>query len=396
MSTLLTGIARLWRPDDAIDDAQVVITGDRIDWVGSRWDGPPSDLRSAIDDEVDLGRRLVTPGLVDAHTHPVYAGQRHAEISARSTGQSYRDLPQGSGIAATVDATRAAEPQTLRVLTLGRLRSWLRTGTTTLEAKTGYLLTEAGEMAAVALLAGLRDRDDTPDLSITFLAAHAVPDGWDPETYTDAAAAWAQRAAAAGAHNVDVFCDVGYFTVEQARRVLREGARHGLVPRVHADELDRTGGAQLAAELGAASADHLLHLRGEDAVALARAGTAAVLCPGTALAMGRRPDMDALRNAGTTVALGSDHNPGMVGSTDMTLVVALAVAALGMSVDEALTAATRGSAAALRLPDRGTLAPGQRADLACFDAEHEGAFAWAWGLDVHGVWCAGRRAVGDA
>jgi imidazolonepropionase len=391
-ATLLSGIGRLWSPDGTVEDAHLIISGGRIAWVGRQSSVPPAELRGRVDEEIDVDGRLVTPGLIDAHTHPVYAGQRHAEIAARTAGRSYRDLPEGSGIAATVAATRAATPDALSEATVQRLQAWLRAGATTVEAKTGYLLTEAGEIATVELLAECRARDDTPDLSITFLAAHAVPDEFDdPDAYADAAASWSERAAAAGADNVDVFCDVGYFTVAQARRILTTGARHGLVPRVHADELDRTGGAQLAAELGAASADHLLHLRPHDAEALARAGVVAVLCPGTALAMGSTPDVDALRAAGTAIALGSDHNPGMFGSTDMTLVVALAVAALGMSVDEALTAATVGGAQALQLQDRGTIAPGKRADLVCYDAGHEGAFAWAWGVPTHAVLCAGHR-----
>lgn len=393
-ATLLTGIGRLWTPGGARDSTRAVIADGRIAWVGGGTEDPPAELRDRVEHSVDLGGRLVTPGLVDAHSHPVYAGQRQAEIAARTAGQSYRDLPGGSGIASTVAATRAAHQEDLRRATLARLGDWLRTGTTTVEAKTGYLLDEDGEVAAVQLLSALRDRTDTPDISITFLAAHAVPDGWaDADAYTDAAAGWADRAAAAGADSVDVFCDVGYFTVEQSRRVLLAGAAAGLIPRVHADELDHSGGARLAAELSAASADHLLHVTPDDARALAGAGVVAVLCPGTALAMGRVPDVDALRAAGTTIALGSDHNPGMFGGTDMTVVVALAVAALGMSIEEALTAATVGGARALRLDDRGALVPGSRADLVCFEAEHEGALAWAWGLAAHAVWTAGRRVV---
>ncbi|HEX5496403.1 MAG TPA: imidazolonepropionase [Mycobacteriales bacterium] len=388
---LITDIGRLWVGDgDVLTDAAVLFDGDRIGWVGSR-------VRAPAADEVTSCRGgLVTPGLVDAHAHPVYAGDRHAEIARRSAGAGYAEIATaGGGIAATVRDTRAAVDLRLAASVRDRLRSWLRTGTTTVECKTGYHLTGAGELAAVRLLAGLADESDQPDLArpyVTFLAAHAVPPEYAgrQSEYAALCGQWTRPAAEAGARGVDVFCDTGYFTVAEARAVLLAGRAAGLVPRVHADELARTGGAMLAAELGAASADHLLRVTQDDARALAGAGVVATLCPLTGLQLRRQPPARMLADAGVRLALGTDHNPGQCGSTSMSLVVAVAVAALGLTVAEALTAATAGSAAALRLTDRGVVRVGALADLVWWDADHEGAFAWAFGLSPLRVWRGGQ------
>lgn len=387
-SVLLRRIGRLAdgrRPPR--DNVDLAVVDGRIAWIGDEGSAP-SAVAAALDTEVDCAGGLVTPGLIDAHTHPVYGGRRFAEIAARSAGQPYCS----GGIAATVEATRGTSWPQLEAESSERLRAWLRAGTTTVEAKTGYHLTRDGELGTVALLAGLAGRDDTPRLSITFLAAHAVPpESTSAADYADEVAGWMEAGAQAGAESVDCFCDEGYFTVEQADRVLRAGVEAGLWARLHADELAHTGGAQLAAEIGAASADHLLRLTPADARALAAAGVTAVLCPTTALALGVRPDVGALRDAGAALALGSDHNPGMSGVTDMSVVVAQAVAALGLSVDEALGAATAGAADALRRPDLGRADLGATADLVLWDADHEGAFAWSWGLPARAVWSGGRR-----
>jgi imidazolonepropionase len=199
----------------------------------------------------------------------------------------------------------------------------------------------------------------------------------------------------AGADAVDVFCDVGYFDVEQSRRVLLAGREAGLQVRVHADELARSGGSQLAAEVGAASADHLLHVTASDASALGAAGVVATLCPSTALSIGRTPNVEALREAGVTFALGSDHNPGTSGITSMSLVIGLATWVFGLSVEEALRAATVGGAASLRRSDVGVVAEEAGADLVAWDTDHEGAFAWAWGLEPRWVVRAGELVRGD-
>lgn len=384
---LITDIGRLWVGDGAVlTDAAVLVDGTRIAWVGPRRQAPPAEVVTSC------GGGLVTPGLVDAHAHPVYAGDRFDEITRRAAGAGYAEIAAaGGGIAATVRATRAASETDLTAAVRDRLRTWLVGGTTTVECKTGYHLTRDGELAQLRLLAELGGDDRLARPYPTFLAAHAVPAEYTGRQaeYAALCGQWTRPAAEAGAHGVDVFCDEGYFTVAQARDVLRAGAGAGLVPRVHADELARTGGALLAAELGAASADHLLRVTDADAVALAGAGVVATLCPLTGLQMRHQPPARLLADAGVRLALGTDHNPGQCGSTSMALVVAVAVAGLGLTVAEALTAATSGSAAALRLTDRGMLRPGALADLVWWDADHEGAFAWAFGLRPVQVWRGG-------
>ncbi len=405
--TLLHAIGRLVTGTDrgVLSHASVLVDDGRIAWCGGLRPGAPAP-RAAIQPpdrllegagpdgpaRVDCGGRLVTAGLIDAHTHPVYAGDRFEEIARRSAGARYAELAAGGGgIPATVRATRAADPGRLDGDLRDRLAGWIRGGTTTVEAKTGYHLDEDGELADVARLRRLRDHPGLPRLVVTFMPAHALPPDWTgtADAYVEAAAGWCSAAARAGAEFCDVFCDEGAFTVAAARRLLLAGRAAGLRLRIHADELARTGGAQLAAQLGCVSADHLLRAEPADAGALARAGVVATLCPVTALAMGRCPPARLLLDAGVAVALGTDHNPGTSGTTSMSLVVALAVLELGLSVDEALAAATRGGAASLHLGDRGRIEVGSRADLVAWEAEHEGAFAWAMGLRPWRVWRGG-------
>jgi len=386
------GIGRLWTPAGVTTGAAIHVEDGRVAWAGP---AGGAEAPGGFDEEIDAAGALVTPGLIDAHTHPLYAGDRFAEIAARSGGASYAELAAaGGGIASTVAATRAAPADRLTELARRRLAEWPRGGATTVEAKTGYHLDRAGELAAVRILAGLDAAPGLPRLEVTFLAAHALPGEFagDPDGYLRAAAGWSVEAAALGARSVDVFCDEGYFSVGQARTLLTAGRAAGLVPRVHADELARTGGALLAAELGAGSADHLLRITAGDARALAAAGVVATLCPLTALALGTVPPVAELRAAGATIALGTDHNPGTSGLTSMAEVVGLAVHSLGLSVAEALRAATAGGAAALRLTDRGTLAVGEWADLVVWDLDHEGGIAWALGgARPRAVLLAGRR-----
>jgi len=189
-----------------------------------------------------------------------------------------------------------------------------------------------------------------------------------------------------------VFCDRGYFSVAQSRRILKAGIEAKLIPRIHADELARTGGSRLAAELHAVSADHLLRANRGDAVALARAGVVATLAPATALAMGKMPPVKELAEAGAVIALGTDHNPGTSGITSMSLVVALAVGVFKLSAERALIAATVGGALSVSRSDRGVIAPSKLADLVLWEADHEGAFAWAYGLKPRRVWRGGSQA----
>lgn len=382
---LLTNVGRLWTgtASGTITGGGVAIDAGQIVWVGDAGAGPPSKVERRVERIDDCGGGLVTPGLIDAHTHPVYAGDRFPEISRRTSGALYADIAaMGGGIGATVAATRGASSSELEVGLERRLRAWLSGGATTLEAKTGYHLERHGELEAVRLLHEANERSGLPRVEVTFLGAHAVPEeaSGDPDGYIEQVASWSPEAAAAGARFCDVFCDDGYFSVDQARVALSTGAASGLIPRVHADELAHSGGARLAAELGAASADHLLWADGADASALAEAGVVATLAPATALSMGRTPPARSLLDAGVTLALGTDHNPGTSGMTSMSLVVALAVALLGLSVDEALAAATRGGARSLRVAGRGVVQAGAAADLVLWDADHEGAFAWSYGL----------------
>src|SRR5690606_10491359 len=273
-----------------------------------------------------------------------------------------------------------------------RLRDWLLSGTTTVEAKTGFHLTRDGELADVRLLRELEKEPMMPRVHVTFLAAHVVPPEYfgRQRDYVEAVGAWCADAAAAGADSVDVYCDEGHFSPEEARWVLAAGRNVGLKPRIHACvQSHRRGAVQLAAEMGCASADLLNHCTDEDIAALARYGVPAVVCPGSALQHGSLPPVRRMLAQGVPIALGSDHNPGHCGITSMSLVIALAVAAFGISVNDALRAATLGGAHVLNAPDRGVLAPGRLADIVQWDADHEGAFAWAFGLKPRRVWRGG-------
>jgi imidazolonepropionase len=389
----LYNIGRLFTggEEGVIPGAAVIFEGDRIAWRGHEG-SEPRVLMDAVTDDYDCGGGLVTAGLIDAHAHLLYAGDRSAEIAMRSEGATYTEIAKaGGGIRSSVKSTRAESVSGLESAAAARLELWLEGGATTVEAKTGYHLTREGELADVRILRRLSDRAELPRLEVTFLAAHAQPP--DPGTslasYSAQVASWCGAARAAGARFCDVFCDQGYFTVPQSRRILNAAIDAKLIPRLHADELAHTGGSQLAAELRCASADHLLFADRADAKALARAGVVATLAPATALAMGKLPPVKQLMDAGATIALGTDHNPGTSGLTSMGLVVALAVSVFKMSAAQALLAATAGGAQSLALADRGTVTRSLLADLVLWDAEHEGAFAWAWGLAPRQVWKAG-------
>ena len=391
----LRNIGRLFTgtPAGVIEDAAVICDGEQIAWCGRHGD-EPRELMESVVEEHDCMGGLVTAGLIDAHTHPVYAGDRMAEVAMRSAGASYSEVAKaGGGIRATVKATREAPITELEQATARRLWSWLDGGATTIEAKTGYHLQHDGEVEAVRLLARLSARADLPRIEVTFLAAHALPpDRWARMgSYAKQVGEWCAEAYMSGARFCEVFCDRGYFSVPQSRSILKAGLAAKLIPRIHADELERTGGARLAAELHAVSADHLLRANRSDAVALARAGVVATLAPGTALSIGKLPPVKELIDAGAVIALGTDHNPGTSGITSMSVVVALAVAVFKMSVERALTAATLGGAYSLSCSDRGAVAAHKLADLVLWEAEHEGAFAWAYGLKPRVVWLRGTQ-----
>ncbi len=399
---LLTNIGRLWTGSEVWSNAAILTHDDRIAWVGPASE-LPGGLPGVIEDIVDvdqvenLNGGLVTPGLIDAHTHPVYAGNRWAELAMRSGGSSATEIAAaGGGMSSTVTVTRGTDPWTLCDAVRARLRQWLENGTTTIEAKTGYHLTRDGELADIRLLRSLENEQDLPRVHATFLAAHAVPPEYfgRRSDYIDAVSGWCADAARAGADSVDVYCDDGRFSEPEARWVLNAGRGAGLLPRLHACGDTSNGAARLAAELGCASADLLHEADDNDVAALAQAGVAAVVCPGTSLETGRTPPVRSLLDQGVAVALGSDHSPGGTGITSMPLVISLAVAHFGMSVTEALRAATIGGAEALRAPDRGVMVRGRYADIVAWDADHEGAFAWAYGLKPRRVWRGGEPVFG--
>jgi imidazolonepropionase len=391
----LRNIGRLFTGTSAgvIKDAAVICDGEKIAWCGRHGD-EPHDLLESVIEEDDCAGGLVTAGLIDAHTHPVYAGDRMPEVAMKTAGASYAEVARaGGGIRATVRATREEPVDQLEQSTARLLWTWLEGGATTVEAKTGYHLNKDGELAATRLLARLGRRKDLPRIEVTFLAAHATPpDRWARTgAYAAEVAGWCEEAHRAGARFCDVFCDKGYFSIPQSRLILKAALDAKLIPRIHADELARTGGSRLAAELHAVSADHLLRANRGDAVALARAGVVATLAPGTALSIGKLPPVKELMEAGAVIALGTDHNPGTCGIRSMSLVVALAVGVFKMSAENALLAATVGGAHSVSRSDRGVVARAKLADLVLWEAEHEGAFAWAYGLKPRRVWRGGAQ-----
>jgi imidazolonepropionase len=395
---LLTNIGRLWTGSEVVSNAAMLLHRDRIAWVGPAAE-LPSSVPGVVDNIVDvdhfenLGGALVTPGLIDSHSHPVYAGNRWAELAMRSGGSSAAEITAaGGGVASTVTITRGTDPWTLCSGVRDRLRSWLLNGTTTVEAKTGFHLTRDGELADVRLLRSLEREPGMPRVHATFLAAHTVPPEYFGRRadYVDAVGTWCADAAAAGADSVDVYCDEGRFTAREASWVLTAGRAAGLQPRLHACGDGRVGAALLAAELGCASVDLLLGADHDDVLALAQASVVAVLCPATGGDTRRQPPVRALLDSGVPIALGSDHSPGGNGITSMPLVISLAVAKYGLSVAEALRAATVGGAQALRTPDRGSIARGKLADVVAWDVDHEGAFAWSYGLRPARIWRGGE------
>ena len=395
---LLSNIGRLWTGDEMLTKAALLIDGERVAWVGpaaelpQRLTGVYEDL-TAVDEIINIGGGLITPGLIDAHCHPVYAGDRYAEVGMWAKGASQGDIfAAGGGVSTTVTITRGTDPWTLCNAVRERLRHWVITGTTTVEAKTGYHLTRDGELADVRILRTLEEEPGMPRLHVTFFPAHGVPPEFfgRPAEYIATAASWLADAAQAGADGVDVYCDNRQFTTDDARMFLSAGRSVGLRTTLHACSRPRHGAVRMAAELGCTSVDLLHETDEEDILALAATRTPVVACPTTSLHERRTPPVRALLDHGVPVGLGTDHNPGQSGATSMPLIISLAVAMFRMTVQEALHAATVGGARALGLSDRGMLTPGAPADLVQWDADHEGAFAWSMGLKALHVWQSGR------
>lgn len=352
----------------ALHDAAVVIRSGVVEWLG-----PDAGLPGGTEaPELDVGGAAVLPGWVDAHTHLVFAGQRAHEFAARMRGESYADvLARGGGIMRTVLATRAAPSPDLVEAVVARVRRMQATGSTTLEVKTGYGLAPAEESRHLDVIREAAARVEAT-LVPTFLGAHVVPAEWrhDRAAYVACVTREMLPEAAGRAEFCDVFCDAGAFSVEEARAILDAALAAGLGVRMHAEQLAHSGGARLAAELGAASADHLGHADAADAAALAAAGTCAVLLPTADLCTDKHyPDARMLRDAGVRIALATDCNPGTAASESMPLAVALGCLELGLTAEEALWAGTRGGAESLRRPGVGRLAPGTAGDLQVLDAE---------------------------
>lgn len=386
MSTLLTHIGLLATgvPElgegilGEIRDAAILLDGDRVAWVG------PAAQAPSADEIVDVAGAAVIPGFVDSHSHIVFAGDRAEEFAARMAGERYG----AGGIASTVHATRTATEASLRTDAAGFVTEMRAQGTTTVEIKSGYGLDVVTEERLCRIAAELSD-------DVTFLGAHVVPAEYreNPDDYVDLVTGAMLDACAPHVRWIDAFCETGAFTPEQTRRVLTAGAARGLGIRVHGAQLGPSPAVALAVELGAASVDHCTFLTDEDITLLAASDTVATLLPGVEFST-RQPYPDARRllDAGVSIALASDCNPGSCFTSSMPLCIALAVREMGLTPAEAVRAATVGGARALRRPDRGHLGVGARADLVVLDAPHYIHLAYRPGVPLIGdVWQAGVR-----
>lgn len=369
---LLTLVARPGDPLGRVHKAAVVIEGGRVVYAG-----PEAQLdRAALPAgavHLDAGGRLVSPGLIEPHAHPIFAGSRAHEFDLRVQGRSYGEIQAaGGGILSTVRATLGANDDDLVASTAARLDRLLACGVTVCEAKTGYALSLAGELRLLELLARVR-RHHPIDLSPTLLA-HVPPPELSAAERDDYVRRFATelvpQARAIGAEAIDVYCDAGAFTLAETRQLLEAGRRAGLALRVHAEQFTHTGAADLAAELGARSVEHLEQLGAETPARLAAAGTVCNLLPGAALTL-RLPWPDARRlfAAGCTVALGTDLNPGSSLTESLPLMMSLGCMQMGMSCAEAWQGVTVAAAAAVGRSDAGHLGPGARGDLVLWEAE---------------------------
>ncbi len=376
MSTLYTNIGELTTNDARLGDASamgrlynaaLVEEGGRVAWVGRASDAPPADQR------VDCAGAAVLPGFVDSHTHLVFAGDRVDEFVARMAGSPY----DGGGIASTIAATRAASREELLRASLSRAGALLAGGVTTLEVKSGYDLTLDGEVRLLELAGALTEET-------TFLGAHALaPEFDDRDEYVGFVAGAMTTACAPHARWADVFCDRGAFSVDEARHVLSSARDAGLELRLHGGQLANVGAVGLAVEMDCASVDHCTHVSEHDLAALAGSSTVATLLPGAEFSTrSAYPDARRFLDAGVTLALATDCNPGTSYVTSMGFVIALAVREMGLSPDEALYGATRGGAVALRRDDIGHLGLGARADLIVLDAPRAAYLAYRPGSNL--------------
>lgn len=387
---MITGIGELVTPEGKaalrgermreirrIQDAFVAIDGGRIASLGPREEAP-EDWKG---DVLDAGGRLVTPGLVDPHTHTVFAGSRVEEFLRRAQGEPYT----GGGILVTAAATREAEEGELVELALPRLREMLRRGVTTVEIKSGYGLSPEAELKILRAIRVLQRK--VPQILVpTFLGAHAFPPEWDREEYIRLLVEeMIPRVAEENlARFCDVFCDRGFYTVEEAERILKVGKAHGLTPKLHADELAPVGAAELAARVGAISADHLLHVSHQGMQELARAGVVGVLLPATAFILDEPyPRAREMAAAGMSLALATDFNPGSSPALSLPFVMRISLLKLKLSPEEIIVAVTLNAAAAVGLAGEvGSLEKGKRGDLVIWDVEDFRELFYWFGRDI--------------
>lgn len=381
--------------DIVVRNASLLVVDGLVRSIG---DTSAHDLADDVT-HVDCSGCVITPGFVDSHTHALFGGWRAAEYALRSRGVPYMEIARrGGGINASVRDIRARSEEELVELARPRIDAMLSGGTTTAEVKSGYGLDTASELKQLRALRALQAH--TPvQLVPTFMGAHEFPEEYRDrrDDYVDIVVN--EMIPAVAAEGLAVFCDVfmepGVFTAAQTRRVLEAGARHGLVPKLHADELENSGAAELAAELGAASADHLGAISETGIQALAHSDTVATLLPATLLFLGKARYAPARRliDAGATIALATDFNPGSSPTPSMQLVLTLACSQMGMDPLEAIVAATAGGARALRLTDgTGTLAPGAPADIAVWDVPDHRELPYRFGAaPMRGLWKRGLR-----
>jgi imidazolonepropionase len=380
-TTLVTGIGLLATQTQVhgeVADAALVVDGEKVAYAGPAKAAPDADQR------VDVGGRAVLPGFVDSHAHLVFAGDRAEEFAARMSGQPYA----AGGIRTTVAATRAATDDQLRSNTRRLATELLHAGVTTFETKSGYGLDVATEQRSLRIA-----RELTPET--TYLGAHVVPPGVERSDYVGLVCGEMLNACAPFARWVDVFCEDGAFDADETRQILKAGMGAGLEPRLHANQLTEGAGVQIGVELDAASVDHCTHLTSADVDALAQSGTVATLLPLVEFSTrSPYPPARALLDAGATVAIATDCNPGSGFSTAMPLAIALAVREMRMTPAEAVRAATVGGAKALRRNDIGWLGLGARADFVVLDAPSYIHLAYRPGVPlIHQVWRDGTRVV---
>ena len=385
-TVVVRGIGELVTCDPARGAAPGVVVGGALvatdgilSFVGAEADLP--ELAGAM--VIEVGGAAVLPGFVDAHTHAVWMGDRAGEYAARAAGAGYEEIAaQGGGIRSTVRLTAAAGVDQLVAAARPRLQQMLRSGTTTAEVKSGYGLALAAELRQLQAVRRLGSESGLPELQPTYLALHAAPPG-DRAAFIDAAIEEGIPAVRGLARFADCFCETGAYSVYECERFLTAASAAGLLLKIHTEQLTHTGGAALAARLGAVSADHLERATDDDLRALAAAEVTGVILPGASLTLGGPPPPGRrLLDSGATVAIATDCNPGTSNTESMPLMVSLAVALAGLTPAEAVVAATAGGAAALRMQDRGMLRVGARCDLAVLSSGQWLDVAYHLGGDV--------------